>query len=179
MAKKNEQRTQVTAMAVTVFFIGLLWLYVREFPVFSNTLGVKRLVLGAMAAGLAVAAAGLYCFRARFQPWNRHLTEMALIAVLSVFFAPLFGSRINRAFGRDIEQSFEFVAERPYLSSGYGILKGEILKPSGYYLDVKANGRLYRLQYKTQAYFPLTRPGERVLLPFKKGLFGFKVGQLR
>lgn len=179
MAQKNEQRTQVTAMVVTVFFIGLLWLYVREFRIFSNTIGVKGLVWGALCAGLLGAAGILYCFRARFQPLNRHLTELALLAVLSVFFAPLFASWLNRAFGHRLEQSFEFVAERAYLASGYGILKGETLKPTGYYLDVRQNGRLYRFQYKSQAYFPLTRPGESVLLPLKKGLFGVRVVELK
>ena len=167
------------AMAVTVFFIGLLWLYVREFRIFSNTIGVKGLVWGAMAAGLLVAVGTLYYFRARFQPLNRHLTELALLVVLSVFFAPLFASWLNRAFGHQVEQSFEFVAERAYLASGYGILKGEALKPTGYYLDVRQNGQLYRFQYKSQAYFPLTRPGESILLPLRKGLFGVRVVELK
>lgn len=179
MTPAHEGRTQATAVAVTLAFIGLMALYVREFRVFSNTIGVKSLVVGAIVAALALAGGFLYFFRTRFQPWQRHQTEITLLFFLSAFFAPLLASLLNRGLSRSAEQSFEFIAERPYVASGYGILKGETLKPSGYYLDVRQNGQLYRFSYKSQAFFPLTRPGELILLPLQKGLFGCRVISLK
>jgi hypothetical protein len=44
---------------------------------------------------------------------------------------------------------------------------------------VLKDGRLYAFHYKAQAYFPLTKPGETVLLPLRNGLLGFPVLQLQ
>ncbi|HRI59140.1 MAG TPA: hypothetical protein PK228_05445, partial [Saprospiraceae bacterium] len=79
------------------------------------------------------------------------------------------------ALGTTGNQSFEFVSETPYLASNYGVLKGEKLQPTGYYLMVKENGREIRFKYKLQSYYPLTKPGEKILLPVRKGLFGCRV----
>lgn len=179
LLKTITMRTNILAFVATFGFIALLWLYVREFTVFYNTLGVLPLAIGSIIGALALAGAVLYRFRERFTPLNRHGTEIALILVLSAFFAPLFGSWLNRGLGRQGERSFEFVSETAYIASGYGILKGEKLKPTGYFLDVKDGDKRYRFKYKQQAYYPLTRPGERILLPVKKGLLGLSVVTLR
>lgn len=165
-------------LTVLVFF-AIMWLYVREFAVLSNTIDVKWLVAGAMLAGVALASAAIWRWRERFTPWGRHLPEVALILVFSVLFAPLFGSLLNRAFGKDEFQTFEFVSETAYFASGYGILKGEKWKPTGWRLVVREGGRERRLKYKRQAYYPLTKPGEQILLPVRKGFFGVRVAMLQ
>lgn len=168
----------IAAAAVLVFF-GLVWLYTREFPVFSNTIGVRALVMVSCVAGALTGAAFVYALRQRLTPWDRHWPEVGVMLAFPLIFAPLFGSMINRAGGAREHQSFEFISEQPYISSNYGLLKGEKIKPTGYRLYVRESGRVLKFQYKSQAYYPLTRPGEAVLLPVRKGVLGFRVMELR
>lgn len=164
--------------SVLVLLTGII-LYTFEFRVFTNTIGVRALVLGAFAFGALAAVGMLYAWRHRLTPWENHLPETLSIVVLSMLFMPLLASRVNRAGGVIEHQSFEFVSEMPYLSSSYGILRGQPLKASGIRLTVKKEGQTYRFQYKTQEYFPLTKRGESVLLPVRKGLLGAGVVELR
>ncbi|MFN0035993.1 MAG: hypothetical protein ACKVUS_13100 [Saprospiraceae bacterium] len=71
------------------------------------------------------------------------------------------------------------MAETAYFASGYGILKGEKLKPTGWRLTVRQGRRERRLKYKSQAYYPLTKPGEEILLPVRRGIFGARVVLLK
>jgi hypothetical protein len=120
----------------------------------------------------------LYGFRKRLLPLEEHLPEVGTTVVFCILFAPLCASLLNRASGTTEYESFEFVSEMPYLSSNYGLLKGEKLKPTGIRLKVKEQDKLYLFQYKKQEYFPNTEPGEKVLLPMRKGLLGFRVLEL-
>lgn len=166
--------------ALLVLFSGmLLWLYVREFRYLSNTIGVKWLVIGSMLAMSLLITTILWKFRERFSPLERHLPEVLLIFVFCLLFAPLFGSLLNRGLGSPRPRSFEFVAETAYFASGYGILKGEKLKPTGWKLQVNDSGKILRFQYKKQAYFPLSKPGDVIMLPIQKGLFGIEVMELQ
>jgi hypothetical protein len=179
MIRNDERRARLTALGFTLLFLGLIGLYVREFPLLSNTFQVKRLIAGAMLLGTTGGAGFLYAKRARFTPLRRHLPELASILTVVVLFSPLLFSLLNRGLGKTEDQAFEFVSETPYLASSYGILKGDKIKPTGYYLVVRENGRTHRLQYKKQAYYPITRPGEQILLPVRKGLLGFRVAMLK
>jgi len=172
-------RTSILSILVVLAFFGLVWLYVREFAVLFNTIGAKGLVLGSMLVAAAIAAGSLWRWRERFTPWERHTPEVLFILIFSVLFAPLLGSLINRTLGKTENQSFEFISEAPYFSSNYGLLKGEKLRPTGWYLNVQENGRQHKFKYTTQTYYPLTRPGETILLPVRKGLFGCRVVLLK
>ncbi|MFM8490221.1 MAG: hypothetical protein ACKOCH_28085, partial [Bacteroidota bacterium] len=66
-----------------------------------------------------------------------------------------------------------------FLASPYGVLKGEKPKPTGYRLKVRYQGRELSFRYKSQAYFPLTKPGEEILVPVRKGVLGFYVVLLK
>ena len=169
---------KLLALAGVLLLFLLIWLYTREFPVFTNTIGARNLVYGSMLVGGLLGGGILYALRQRFMPWDRHLPEISMILMFCIVFSPLFASRLNRLGGPMVYQSFEFVSEKPYFSSGYGILKGEKIKPSGYRLIVKDRDRAYLFQYKKQEYFPITQPGTRVQLPFRKGLLGFLVLEL-
>lgn len=169
---------RLLALAAVLLFFTLIWLYTREFKTFTNTIGAGRFVLGAMLAGAVVAASVWYALRKRLTPWESHLPETFTIFTFTVLFAPLFASLFNRAGGEREYQEFVFVSEMPYLSSGYGLLKGEKIKPSGYRLTVQEGEKVYRLQYKKQEYFPLTKPGDVIELPVQKGLLGVRVVEL-
>lgn len=167
----------LSLLAVLVFSL-LIWLYVREFAVLSNTLEVKGLVIGSMLVGGLISAGLIWRWRNRFTPWERHFPEVVLMLVFSVLFAPLFGSLLNRSLGESTTQSFDFVAETAYFASGYGILKEEKLTPTGWRLTVREGKTERRLKYKKQAYFPLTKPGDKILLPIRRGVFGVRVVEL-
>ncbi|MBK6930141.1 MAG: hypothetical protein IPH12_04480 [Saprospirales bacterium] len=165
--------------ALTAVFFTLIWLYTREFRVFTNTIGIRGLVFASMAAGALAGAGILYALRHRLTPWERHLPEWCTILTFSIIFAPLLGSRLNRTGSPVTFEPFTFVSEKPFLATGYGIIKGEKIKPSGYRLQVEKGDKLYRFQYKKQPYFPLTKPGETVLLPVRTGWLGFRVIELQ
>lgn len=172
-------RTSILSVLVVLAFFGLVWLYVREFAVLFNTIGAKGLVIGSMLVAAVTACGSLWHWRERFTPWERHTPEVLFILIFSVLFAPLLGSLINRTLGNTTNQSFEFISEAPYFSSNYGILRGEKLRPTGWYLNVRENGHLRTFKYTTQAYYPLTKPGDTILLPVRKGLFGCRVVLLK
>ncbi len=169
---------RLAAILSVVLFSILMVLYVREFSIFSNTLEVKALALGSILVGAGIAGAVVWILRARFMPWEEHFPTAVLILIFSMVFAPLFGSLLNRGLGHDDHQSFEFVAETAYFASGYGVLRGEKLKPTGWKLVVREGGQEWKLKNKTQAYFPITKPGEQVLLPLRRGFFGVRVVEI-
>ena len=166
------------AIAVVILAL-LMWLYVREFKVLSNTLEIKGLIIGSLLAMALLVGGLLWKWRNRFIPMDRHFPEVVMIVVFSLLFAPLFGSLLNRSLGTNTEKSFDFVSETAYFASGYGVLKGEKLSPTGWRLSVVDQGHTYRVKYKAQAYFPLTKPGEKILLPVRHGIFGVNIVQLR
>ncbi len=172
----RERLGAITAVAV---LFGLIWLYTREYPVFTNTLQVSRLVLGAFLFGFLLAAALLYALRRHLMPWANHVPEVLLIVFFIPLFMPLFASRLNRAGGTVEHRPFEFVAEAPYVASAYGWLRYRPIEASGYRLVVRDGGRLRRFQYKSQPYFPLTQPGDTILLPVRRGLLGVEVMELQ
>jgi hypothetical protein len=169
---------RVLSLLAVIVFSLLIWLYVREFAVLSNTLEVKGLVICSMLVGGLISAGLIWRWRNRFTPWERHFPEVVLMLVFSVLFAPLLGSLLNRSLGESTTQSFDFVAETAYFASGYGILKGEKLTPTGWRLTVREGKKERRLKYKKQAYFPLTKPGDKILLPVRRGVFGVRVVEL-
>jgi hypothetical protein len=85
------------------------------------------------------------------------------------------GSWLNRGLGSTGYQTFQFVSEKAFVASGYGFLRGEMVKVSGYHLTVTEQGRVHKFKYKKQAYYPLTRQGEEISLPVIHGLFGSRV----
>ncbi len=163
------------AFGFVLFFFLLILLYVKEFPVLSNTVDVKWLVFGSMLFSLCCSGLYLWWYQTKFKPWDRHLPEVFIIAVLPMVFSPLAGSLLNRTLGTTSTSSFEFVSEMPFMATGYGIMKGQKIQPTGYFLHVKEGTKMRRFRYKNQAYYPITKPGERVLLPTINGLFGFRV----
>lgn len=177
--QKSELLTRLFAWLSLFALFALAWLYTREFRIFSNTIEIGKLALGSIIAGLLLAVGVLYRFRERLTPWERHLPEVFFCLLMFPLFAPLFGSLLNRAVGKTEYQPFEFIAETPFYASNYGVLKGEEVEQTGWFLTVRENGASHRFKYKTQAYYPLTKPGDTILLPVQKGLFGFRVVLLK
>ncbi|MBU6342679.1 MAG: hypothetical protein KGS48_14385 [Bacteroidetes bacterium] len=172
-------RSRLIAIGAVLAVVGAIVLYVREFPVFTNTIHARTLVLGSIVVGLMLAGLFYYFKRKQFSPWERHLPEFFGLIILALFFSPLLGSLLNRGLGRSTHQSFEFLSEKPYVSSSYGLLIRQKVQQRGWLLEVRENGALHRFRYQKQAYYPITNPGDPVLLPIRDGLFGFRVMELR
>lgn len=175
----NQRSPKLFALLLTLCFFTLIWLYVREFPVSSNTIGGRWLTAGSMLTGLLVSSGIIWRFRDRFIPWERHRPDVTFIVISTMFFSPLLGSYLNRGLGSTTFQSFDFVSETPFVASGYGILKGEKVKPTGYHLLVQENGVVHKFKYTSQSYYPVTKPGEKIMLPIRKGLLGARVMLLK
>ncbi|MFM7399436.1 MAG: hypothetical protein ACKO4W_00900 [Bacteroidota bacterium] len=167
------------SILLSLLFFALIWVYVKEFPFLTNTIEVKWLMAGSLTAGLLIAVLIIALSFKKLSPLGRHIPELLFIGSVSLIFSPLFASLLNRYPGTDELRSFEFVSETPFLASPYGVLKGEKPKPTGYRLKVRYQGRELSFRYKSQAYFPLTKPGEEILVPVRKGVLGFYVVLLK
>jgi hypothetical protein len=177
---------RVYALLGVLLFIGLMWLYTQEFVHFSNTIGIKSLLIGSFTVGLVLACSILWWMRERLTPLAKHYPEVLFIVVITLLFSPLFGSLLNRLGGKKVLSEFKFISERAFLASGYGILEkghglfeNEGVKPNQWILTVQDNGVIRRFRYKSQAYYPITQPGELISLPVVHGLFGVWVVELK
>ncbi len=160
--------------------IGLIVLYVLEFPFFSNTFGVKSLVLGSMLVGAMIG----YLVAVQFQKKEYDLTERIQLFVFSMVlcavFAPLFGSLSNRLLGSQIVQMhpFEFVEEVPYAQDRFGFMFDEEVKPDGYAVFFLRKGNPERVK-TLESLFSEKERGEQIELPIKRGLWGFEYVDLK
>lgn len=179
MDENFDWKFRLAAFGFVLFLLGMVYLNVREYPVYSNTIGVRGLVIGSVLVAAALAAGLIFALRDRLLPARKHWPELVFIVFPMLFFAPLFGSWLNRAGGKVENLPFEFMSEQAFVASGYGLLKGEKIKPSGYRLTVREGDKLLTFKYKQQAYFPITKMGETVLLPVRTGIFGKRVVELK
>jgi hypothetical protein len=175
----NPIRENWPAIVGVLVFVALIALYVLELRYFFNSVEISRLLF-ASELGMAALLGGLFWrFRDRWTPIQRHLPGLALIAITALIFAPLLGSWLNRLPARSEYQTFQFVAERAWFKSGYGLLKDESIQPNEYHLWVMEDANMRQFKYKQQPYFPMTQPGQDIQLPMRKGLLGVRVMELR
>ena len=118
MQKSLPLSSRLLAGAGVLLVFALVWLYTREFRVFTNTLDMRGLLWGACLAGALLGAALLYRLRQRLSPWDLHLPELLTVLIFTVLTMPLLASWLNRAGGKVEHESFVFVSEQPFISSG-------------------------------------------------------------
>lgn len=145
----------------------------------SNTIEISQLLAGSLMAGFLLACLIIWRAGQRLRPWSNHAPELIFIFIICLIFSPLAGSLLNRAFGKTTNQSFEFVAEKPYVASAYGLVRFQKVQASGYHLLVRDQAGNYRFKYTSQSYYPNTKPGEAILLPIRTGLFGIRIMMLK
>ena len=156
-------------------FFFLIVLYVLEFPYFNRTFNIQTLVWISIAIGAVLGAFLAY----RLRKYGKDLTDKIQIYVacilLCALFSPLLGSLSNRFLGfhPTTPQTFEFFKEEGYVSSRFGVLEGEDLELTGYYLFFFRGKELHRINTT----LPLAegiQPGDPITLPVRKGLWGFE-----
>ncbi len=166
-------KTRLLIFFAVLALLGVVVLYVLEFQWFQNYLDLRPMLLGSLVVGILL---GIF-LGFRFQKSSDDLAEIMQIwsacVILPLFLMPLFASLANRLFAKQaIEQiQVEFWEEKAYIQSRYGILKGEKLDKTGYFVFVVKDGEILRLQSKTPR-FPNAKKGDKVNLPLRKGLFG-------
>ena len=141
-------KIKVLSFVAVGALVGAMVLYTKEFAVFFNTIEIKALLIGSLTVAGLLIAGGIYGLKERFQPINRHLPEIVSISVAGLLFAPLLGSLLNRMPGKTHYESFTFISEQAFIASGYGYMRAQTNKPTGWMLQVSDKKGTYRFKYK-------------------------------
>lgn len=162
--------------AIAALFLLLLILYVLEFPYFSNTFEVQKMVIFAMILGAAFGA--FLGFRYQYvakDSLERFQVYTAFI-VLSIIFMPLVMSLSNRllSFQTMRQEQVELFQVEARVSERFGLLKGDAIQANSYYIFFIRNGELKRIKTE-QDIFKNNKKGDLIQLPVKKGIWGYEV----
>jgi len=171
-------RPYAYALLLTLLIVGLIVLYVFEFPYINRTLHGGRLVLGALLTGAILGGFLGYRYRHQAADLTEQVQLYLFFMVLTALFMPLFASLSNRLLSwQPVQQvTVEFVEEDSRFVSLYGLTKDEQMRPNRYYLFFYYQGELFRIQTNTPLATGLEQ-GDALQLPLKKGLWGFEVAQ--
>ncbi len=169
-AKNNIQK--IVAGAVGFFII--IFLYANEFSWYANTFDRNKMILIGLLLGLLAGVAIGY----KFQQENQEIIEKFQLyigaMVIGAILMPLLFSLTNRllSFRGAQEESVEFVKNEAFNESRFGRIPQE--NPDGYYAFVVRKGSIIRLTTKAPIYQEAQK-GDKVLLPVKKGIWGFEI----
>ncbi len=171
----NGTLLKVSILGLFLLLIGLIVIYVLEFPYFSNTFEVEKLVYASLAVGLIIGLALAMLLGRHIQNDIDRYRVWALFIVFCTGFAPLFGSLTNRLLSPyDVQnQQFQFIAEESYAASRYGFIVGEKVKAEGYFIYVIKDDKVERLKSKQERFRDIPE-NTQIDLPVRKGLFGFE-----
>lgn len=165
-------KTKLSIFLSLLVLLGVIVLYVLEFQWFQNYFGAKRLVLGALAAGLVVGLVLGFLLRKKADEQVEKMQLWAACITLPIMVMPLLVSLTNRLFAQQpVPTKVEFWEEKAYTMNRFGQLKGQRPEASGYYVFVVKDGKMVRLE-SDQPVFPAAQQGDTVELPLRKGLFG-------
>ncbi len=160
---------------IVLLMIGLIVLYVLEFPAIRNTFKPGRLIWGAVIIGAVIGlVVGWFFQRTLFELVDK-LRSFAFFIFVFAFFAPLFASWSNRFLSPYAieERSCELIAKKAFYSERFGFMKGEKPKPAGYYIFVYDGKEIQRIVSRDGRFLSFSE-GDTLKLPVKKGLWGIK-----
>ncbi|MEN0006261.1 MAG: hypothetical protein AAF798_19070 [Bacteroidota bacterium] len=162
--------------ALVVILLGLVVLSVFEFKHFNRLLASKRFLLWAIAvAGILGASVGVRLAR-KLHDLTERVQMVVFFTVLSIFYAPLFSSLLNRAFPiwGSYQVEAEFISEKAFYAERFGVTKGSAPPPPSYYEShLYFKQEIYRFSHK-KALYPTLRKGDQVPLTIWIGLWGFE-----
>ena len=166
---KEKMLYAVLALAV----LGLVVAYVLEFYYFKRTFGIKNMSMIAAGIGAADGALLGWVLNRKARETVEGIQLYMFCIVLTALFAPLLASLSNRLLSpHPVKmERVVFFEERPYVSEMYGIMKGEKIKPRGYFLFFMREGKLERIDNRRPMAVPLQR-GDTFEIPVRKGLWG-------
>jgi hypothetical protein len=175
-AQNNKlNRNEYFRVALILFlFIGLVVMLTLEIKHFSNTFGVKQMLLISIVVGLLLGF-GLWSYFVHKNPDMELLTKFQLCLALlfggSLLMPPL-TSFTNRtlSFAEPQQVPVIFYKSEGYYANRYGILPHA--KPDGYYVFFVKDDQLERIKVRENL-FPDAVEGAEVLLPVNQGAWGF------
>lgn len=160
---------------ITAGIIGLFILYAFEFTYFNRTFYIQRLAIIAIILGMVMGAVSAW----RLQKWATSQLERLQLYIACILFAaifmPLFASLTNRLLSfHPVEKlPVEFVEEKPYFNSRFGITSEGQARPSSHRSFIYWKEDLLGLQTETPLFSEAKR-GDTIQLAIKKGLWGFE-----
>ncbi len=150
-------------------------LYVFEFWWLDNTLRASTLVWRSLLVAAAVGAALGWWLGRRLDDAFDRFRAVVIVAFLAGLFGPLLGSLSNRLLSAPPRQeAVQVVRVEAFAQSRLGFMKGEKVKPEGYYLFVLWGDELERLRFRVLPDPPPAR-GDTLHLEVLPGLWGFAV----
>ncbi len=160
--------------AGAVGFFTFILLYVHEFSWYANTFDRNKLIITGVIIGLAVGLAIGYKLKDKSREIIGKFQICLGMMMVGAIVTPLVFGMSNRllSFGGIEEESVEFVKNEGFKESRFGQIPQENL--DGYYTFVVRNGEVLRLTTRIPIY-EKAQKGEKVILPVKKGLWGFEI----
>ncbi|HHB78124.1 MAG TPA: hypothetical protein ENK85_02685 [Saprospiraceae bacterium] len=169
----SERKTNLFLALGTFAFLGLITLYVLEFPYLSNTRHIGRLVRNSFitASIVAIIFVTVGYLTKILNPKSLRLHIFFVISF--VLFAPFFGSYTNRklATSQPFSESYEYIGQKGYFVQMFGKKKGQ--PADTYWIYLRKNGKEYT--FRTHGTMPtkIAGTGSRVRLVMQKGFWGF------
>lgn len=171
-----ERPNYLKAFAVVLLLLGGVVLYALEFRYFNLTLQVRSLVLWSVAAGVVLGAFLGYRYQRKTREQVEKIQIYAFFILLSAVFMPLLGSLSNRllSLSEIAPVPVEFLQEEARYADRFGITKGDTVRPNEYFLFFYKDGDIHRIKTTTPEFSGKER-GDTILLPIRKGLWGYEI----
>lgn len=169
--KRHEYIRAGLALLAILLMIALISFELKHF---NNTFEVKTMVIAALVVGLLLGVFISYRITqdhremetlVKFQIW----VALLICCTLIMPFLASFSNRVLSFRGVD-EVPVTFVQTEGFYADRYGLLDGA--EPDGYFVFVLKEGELVRLKTEENP-FPNAKENETVLLPLRKGFWGF------
>ena len=168
----TDRKTNVLIALASFAFLGLIVLYVLEFPYLSNTRNISSLIKKSFLVTtiLMVLAFGLGYLTRVLDKESIRLHIFFFVCV--ILMAPLFGSFTNRKLSnaRPYSESFDYLGQKGYYIA---MLYNKKDQPADtYWIYLRKNDKDYT--FRTHGTMPQkTGTGSKVRLVMKKGFWGY------
>ena len=156
----------------TLFVLGCIVLYGFEFKHFSNTFGVKKLVLWSLAIGAIAGGILAYFVTKSYDDLLEKFQVYVFFVILTALLSPLVGSLSNRwlSFAEKEKIEVELVSQSTYTKSRFGNVK---TKKDGYFIFFVKGNKIERVKTK-ELFFPNVQAGDAISIFTRKGFWGFE-----
>lgn len=166
-------REYKNAFLILFLMLFLIFLYVIEFPYFSNTFQIESLIVRSLLFFLPIGIGLGYLFSKKAKDATDKLQVYVFFIIFSLILAPLFGSLSNRLFSFSDPKKMEFELEQQstYMASRFGKLEDQ--ENDGYYIMFYKDQKLERIKTKNLIFLEAEK-GDRISIPIKKGFWGYE-----
>jgi hypothetical protein len=160
--------------AVALLF-GVIYGYAHESTYFSNTFDIKHLFFRGTAIGVLVGLACFFYYKKTATDGLERFQLGAFFIVLGMFVFPYLMISTNHVFVKNDPLSIKVLFQRtePIRTNRFGISKGKLPEPDGFYTYFLKNSESDRIRSK-QELFRGIESGSEVELPIVKGFWGFQ-----